>query len=288
MSGVSGLRVERIVERLSLAVSLTDEFTGTAAAGRVAVAIGELDVQARRNRSGYYLFTNIPDGTYTVAAASDCYFPALQAVEIPDPASSPAIVDMTLKPGPAYHFPHGATLLRGGVRLASDGAPDGALQGAGVEATALTAASSVKASLAGAAVKGETSISLASISGGIVAGDLLLIRDADRSRQEFVKIASAQGGRRPRGTQAQSFNLAAGLLFNHAQGTELRQLVAGGSALNTTTDERGEFVVYFNQVPADRFMARVRVSHAQYTDVVKEVGAARGDSSSLGLIRLSI
>jgi hypothetical protein len=279
MSGTSGLRVEQTIDKLSLAVSLTDDYTArAAAAGSVAVAIPELNLTAMRNLSGYYLFINIPVGSYTVTADADYYFPASSSVDTSKLDPLNPVLAITLKPCPSYPFPSEATLLRGGVR---DGTGK-ALQGASLVTTVLGPDSSIKATLVIAVAKGAQAISLSNIVGSINAGDLLLVKDANPFAQEFIKIATVPTD------QAQPFSLLQGLQFAHASGTDLYLLVAGPNVLNTVTDERGEFVVYLNQVKVSLFMASVNVSHAQSTPVVKEVAVVEGESSSLGLIQLTV
>ncbi len=58
----------------SVAIRLTDDFTGKDARGHIKVRIKEAGKEAIKNLSGYYVFSNLPAGIYTVNTGSDLYF----------------------------------------------------------------------------------------------------------------------------------------------------------------------------------------------------------------------
>lgn len=99
---------------LSLAVYLTDEYSGGPAAGNVAVSLKGLDKKPIKNQSGYFLFLDIQDGRYTIQAnGGEFYSDMEKAVTLRGPESP--VVDVTLKPTPSYKFPGLTTLIRGVV-----------------------------------------------------------------------------------------------------------------------------------------------------------------------------
>ena len=104
--------MEQHSTRLSLAVSAVDDYTDRHLTGNVELALGKK--RALVNPSGYYLFLDIADSDYTLKAQADYYFSQEQDVALP--LSGDPIIELTLKPAPAYPFPRGATLIRGIVR----------------------------------------------------------------------------------------------------------------------------------------------------------------------------
>ena len=68
-----------------------------------------------RNLSGYFLFTDLTPGTYTVRVESEFYLPAEQTVDTTLLNPKQPVAEIVLKPTPSYPFPGSATLLRGVV-----------------------------------------------------------------------------------------------------------------------------------------------------------------------------
>lgn len=109
---------------LSLAVWVTDEYTGSKPIGwiKIKVTLKERDIKVFRNLSGYYCFTNLDEGTYNITIESDYYFPEKKSfvIPLPDPPhpsnlpdSENPVYKIILKPKPNYPFPENATLVRG-------------------------------------------------------------------------------------------------------------------------------------------------------------------------------
>ena len=102
--------------RLSMAISLVDDYTGKQPDGKVKVFLKGKKIKSIKNPSGYYLFLDLPEEEYIVRVEAARYF----EVEIPvkpaelDPLAP--VVEVKLKPEPSYPFPPGATLIRGMVR----------------------------------------------------------------------------------------------------------------------------------------------------------------------------
>ncbi len=105
-----------ISTNLSFAIRLTDEYTGREPVGNINVMIKQGDIQAIKNLSGYYLFTDLNAGNYDVVITSDFYFPEQTAVDISSLDPKEPVVEMALKPTPACLFPANATLIRGVVK----------------------------------------------------------------------------------------------------------------------------------------------------------------------------
>src|SRR5574337_81514 len=101
------------ITNLSLAVWLIDDFTKKEPIGHIKVELKEKDGEAVRNLSGYYLFNDLAAGNYTVSVESDVYFAEEKVVNMPLPDPKNPVVEIVLKPRPAYPFPDNATLVRG-------------------------------------------------------------------------------------------------------------------------------------------------------------------------------
>jgi hypothetical protein len=85
--GFSTLSEETVSTRLSFALNILDEDTGKPPAVPVKVMIeGRDTIIPRKNLSGYFLFVDLPDGTYTVSVDADSYSQKKEDVKIPRPA----------------------------------------------------------------------------------------------------------------------------------------------------------------------------------------------------------
>ncbi len=108
------------VTRVSLAAALTDSFTKGQPIGRVRVLLEELSREGILNPSGYFLFLNIPDGSYTLRVESENYLDEELSLSIPSSPPENPLLSVFLNPRPSYPFPPGATLIRGLARDATD------------------------------------------------------------------------------------------------------------------------------------------------------------------------
>jgi hypothetical protein len=107
---------ETFVTQVSLAVALIDTYTDEHPIGRTRVLLRELSQEGIRNPSGYFLFLNLPDGSYTLGVESEHYQDEELVINIPTSPPGNPLVDIVLQPRPSYPFPSGATLIRGLVR----------------------------------------------------------------------------------------------------------------------------------------------------------------------------
>ena len=77
--------LERQTAKLSFAVFLQDVYSRGKPIGRVDVSLKDRKEKAIRNLSSYYLFLDLPDGTYTVQVKSDYYFDEESDINLPRP-----------------------------------------------------------------------------------------------------------------------------------------------------------------------------------------------------------
>lgn len=110
-------RVDELGRELALAVELTDAVSGGRATGDPAVRVAEVDERPVRNRSGYYLFFDLPEIAVTLEVdGGDRYRDASTTVDLAaDSFDRGEAVQLPLEPTPAYPFPAGLTRVRGTV-----------------------------------------------------------------------------------------------------------------------------------------------------------------------------
>jgi hypothetical protein len=129
MTVLNGYKVypdQTFTTRLSLAVSLIDEYTGKQPIGQVKVFLEGQESKNVKNRSGYYLFLDLPGNEYQVRVEAEYYFAGGTAVNLPDLDPKNPVKQLKLKPRPCYPFSHGTTLIRGMVRDIEENAVPGA------------------------------------------------------------------------------------------------------------------------------------------------------------------
>jgi hypothetical protein len=115
-----------ITTRLSVAVSLMDDFTGEQPIGSVMVFLSVPRLEPIKNPSGYYLFLDLPDSEYQVRVESAYYFDVNEKVVPANLAPLNPVIEIILKPKPSYPFSSGTTLIRGMVRDSDENPVPGA------------------------------------------------------------------------------------------------------------------------------------------------------------------
>lgn len=109
---MESILVEHALTRLSLAVSLVDDYSDGQAIGEIKLTMG--GKEAIRNPGAYHLLLDFADGDYTLKAEARYYYE--QEVDVTLPLPGEPVVVLTLKPTPDYPFPATATLVRGIVK----------------------------------------------------------------------------------------------------------------------------------------------------------------------------
>lgn len=106
---------------LSFAVWLVDDYTQKEPLGEIRVTLnGEkiTTLKPLKNRSGYHIFSGLPEGTYTLSVDSEFYFSEEKIVDTSSFVNSKEpVVEIVLKPKPLYPFPDRAMLIRGLLAL---------------------------------------------------------------------------------------------------------------------------------------------------------------------------
>ncbi|WMW25095.1 hypothetical protein RE474_13585 [Methanolobus sediminis] len=113
MSQIIELSSVGFTEKFSLVVNLIDDYTTDKIIGNVEVSLKGKRIEPVRNPSGYYIFLDIPKGSYTVQIqGGEYYFDEEEDVKLTDQDKNP-IINIILKPAPSYPFSTSATLIRG-------------------------------------------------------------------------------------------------------------------------------------------------------------------------------
>lgn len=101
---------------LSFAVWLVDDYTQKEPLGEVRVTLkGEniTTVKAVKNLSGYYTFSGLSEGKYTLNVESELYFSEKKPVDTSSSCYPEEPEVVRLRPRPLYPFPDRTTLIRG-------------------------------------------------------------------------------------------------------------------------------------------------------------------------------
>ncbi|UCH97322.1 MAG: hypothetical protein JSV88_10840 [Candidatus Aminicenantes bacterium] len=120
---------QKITTKLSMAVSLQDDYTEKPPIGSVEVFLIGQEVKSVKNPSGYYLFLDLPGSEYQVRVETEYYFKKRTTVKLTELDPLNPVVRFKLKPKPSYPFSPGTTLIRGMVH----GIDGKAVPGANVE-----------------------------------------------------------------------------------------------------------------------------------------------------------
>jgi hypothetical protein len=109
-----------MAHKVSLAVWLIDEVTGQKPTLDVTVRLKGVAQKPVRNPSGYYCFTALADGDYTLVVKadpvrSDWFVTAVQDITLPRPDHLEPVAEIILKPKLSYPFPTHLTLVSGFV-----------------------------------------------------------------------------------------------------------------------------------------------------------------------------
>ncbi len=262
------LRSVNISTRVSLVVCLIDGFTTKQkSGGNINVLLQDCPQKPIRKSDGYYVFTNLSKDIYNIIIQSDVYIDESVAVAAEHINPAEPVVYITLKPGPAYPFPVGTTLIRGAVRASSGGA----IQGAAVEAV-VTSRDCARARLVrDGAKKGNREICLGDVSGIVAVGDSYQLAGKDGETAEICRVAGMEA-------KAQCYRLERSLQHNHQGGALLMPVVT------TVTDQKGEYVLYFRNC-VKNFSVNLNINYNN-NSFAKEVSLDEGVMAYLGVVEL--
>lgn len=252
--------LERHSTKLSLAVSLLDDYSKREPIGGVDVSLEGRKEKGIRNLSFYYLFLDLPDDSYTVQVGSDFYFDEELDIDLAGFGGPTAI---NLKPKPSYPFSAGATLIRGAVA------------NTGITAKIMAPEENKSAAIADKVSAGVSSIRLDEIT-DINTDNVYMMMDSNKTRIEFCRITDI-----PADPTNNPFILEKKFRFEHALGTSLHKMVEERT-FDVKHTEKGEFVVYFSMVKSYKTLVDLEISYPDHTkETIMDLEVEEGKTTSL-------
>ncbi|GMK40230.1 hypothetical protein PCCS19_32850 [Paenibacillus sp. CCS19] len=268
---------ESFVSRVAAAIRPVDGLSpGGVPIGSLTVTLSGVERPPIRNRGGWYVFPDLPDGTYTLHIQSGLYRDVQQQVNVA--GLEPVALDVKLQPACSYPFPGHATLLRGLVQLPAQKPAVGAF----VEAEVLQPESAYTASLGEPAGAGDTVLKLGGLSAGsIPPGSVLLLKDSNAGRLEYVRLASVL----PADPAKDGYNLTEPVRYPHIAGTP----AYAAKPVNTITasaDGRGEFVLALGSLSLPKAFVAMSFALDGFQHIHRDIQCEEGRTTSLGVLTL--
>lgn len=214
----------RIRSVFSYAVRLVDMYTrGAPFRSSLSVCLANHPQVPVCKGDGWYIFTDLPDGIYTLTISSREYMDRSVTFSVTTGSTSYSERIIYLYPSPVYPFRAGDSLIRGRACV-EDGSPTG---GAYVQAV-ISYERDAPVKLAEDAAKEATELIVASKKGQVDLADAFLL-ETPTCKGTIIRFAGPPKGR--------VYPLTEPLSFAYPRGTVLLPL------LETNCDDRGEFVV---------------------------------------------
>ncbi|MED1946535.1 MULTISPECIES: hypothetical protein [Brevibacillus] len=258
----------RIRSVFSYAVRLVDMYTkGAPFRSSLSVRLASHPQVPIEKGDGWYIFTDLPDGIYTLNISSREYMDRSVTFSVITGSTSYSERIIYLHPSPAYPFRSGDSLVRGRACV-TDGSPAG---GACVQAV-ISYERDAPVRLAEDADKEATELIVASKKGQVDLADAFLL-ETPTCKGTIIRFASPPKGR--------VYPLAEPLSFAYPRGTVLLPL------LETNCDDRGEFVValpLFLEKTHARMKIEVRREEAAG---FAELSIQAGTTQSIGIIPMN-
>lgn len=248
---------------VSFAVCLFDDFTAARImAGNILFLINGKAVRPVRKNDGYFVFVNLPEAPvgYNLTIISQRYLrkEVLVKPQLLDPKMP--VIKIKLLPSAQYGFNSREALIMG--RILYGGKVSDRVKVSSVIA-------SDEYSLGKLRGTEKSSINLYDVIGRIISGDCLLIREADESKSETCVVKSTQEGN--------VYELEEDLKFKHSKSSAIMHV------LNTSVDEKGEFVIYSRDFPGKSAEININIKVDRKSTAVKEVMES-GQIKNIGLI----
>lgn len=270
--------------RVSAAIKLSDSTT----AGRQ--PIGSLRLQLSpaatdrppiRNLSGWYVYADLPNGSYTITVTSEYYLDAGIPFTVDSASESTPIIEVPLLPKSSYPFSSDMTRIRGAVRLPTTAAAAN-VSDAAVRAVHFESEAGLLATLAEDTTTGGTKLKLAGLTAGsVTAGTIVLLKDPRANRLEYARITAPL----PANPSAEGFTTAEPLRYPHAAGTYVYAMKEAVT-VQSKADNRGEFVLPLVRMPLHRGFVVLTITLAGFRTVYRDIQCDEGSESSPGIITL--
>lgn len=111
-----GIQVESVNCKAAIVLQIADDYTGEFPLGGILAVIEDYKIKAVRNPSGYYIFSDLKQGTYKIHISTSYYLNEEREVTITSENKGTKLLTVKLIPNTAYPFDSGITLIRANVR----------------------------------------------------------------------------------------------------------------------------------------------------------------------------
>ncbi len=256
--------------QVSLAICVMDDFTGEPVKDKsVQISIADQLAKPVYKPDGFFVFTGLSAGQYTLLVDSDKYFNRKIRADL-EQFDRPLVSYISMKPLPAYSFNNG-NLIRFSV-VDSNNKP---IAGARVNVLILSK-KGYKAKLGKQGViPGDSQFFANNLTGKISVPDCFIITDPnDEARFEEFEIADKL-------PEDKCFKIRGYFQNKFERGTPIWPL------LKTWTDFKGEAVVYLRQMPINKVDALITITYQNFKHSV-EACFVEGASMNLGSFKLNI
>ncbi|KRF07214.1 hypothetical protein ASG89_17895 [Paenibacillus sp. Soil766] len=264
------IRISQLRSRVSLVVSVIDALTAQAPLGNTTtVHLEGTRSKAIRKSNGSYIFNDLSPGEYRLSVHSEYYFQTWKDISV---NTHNFIEVVQMRPLPSYPFSQGAGLIRFMLQNAA-GSP---IRDAHLQSTVLTEDCARARIMVDQADKGASEVTFGSFTGGIVAGDVYLLRGrGSQPAEEVIRISEVL-------EHQKRFRLANPLMKSHMRGAMLLPIQ------ETRSTERGEVVIAFrgNRIPT--FHTDLVITYGTDSEhKIKDLAVAEGTTTNLGTIHLA-
>jgi hypothetical protein len=260
------IRIAMFRTRVSLTVCLLDSFTLDSPLGiNTKVLLEEAGSKPIVKPNGYYIFTDLQEGTYRLHVKSQHYFDEYLNIQV---GAKDQLVHVSLLPRPSYPFQERDTLLRVGIR-SENGRPH---SDASIIAAVLSEEGARARLAQDQADIGADELILGSVTGRLGIGDRFMIRSRSGDGEELFRIDAVLEHQR-------RIKLERPLTGAYTRGSMLLPVVG------TRSDERGEAVVAFANCRAKSFSVKLDITHGERR-LSKEVNLAEGGTTLAGSLCL--
>ncbi|MFD2673185.1 hypothetical protein [Marinicrinis sediminis] len=268
-------RQSRFGQAAGIILPLVDGYTGRPPALRqLTVCLNGVSVKPLCKPDGHMLLMDVPAGTYSLEVSSLFYLPAEMHVQVETDGHPVYATPLILKPHSAYPFPSGAALIRGSLakRFREGSAKTDDPSAPPLIRGAVQSESSAKARLSQVkAEKGTQLVKFTELLGNIIVGEPVLLKSRKKNAHEVIRIVKWM-------EEEEGYLLAEPLEHEYERGSLVYAVV------ETTENERGEFVLPFRGPLGRDCVIQVTVEQDQKVEYEREVRVTGQETVMLGRI----
>ncbi len=259
------MRTVRINTKYSLLVQLHDTYTGTAPVGtNISVMLEGINRKPLAKPEGYFVFTDLPEGTYALKVKSKFYLEENSIVTLRESDSEYHALNLSLKPAFSYPYFSGATCCLASLRTTAATHAD-----VRVRATVLDEGCAIARLAQDVLAAGNKEVVL-NKHGIIAVGDLFRIQAKEAGTAGYCRIAAIN-------YQKNTFILASPLEHDYKRGDYFLPV------METRSDDRGEVSLYFRRYREKSFKVSLEIFIDDHV-IAREVKMEEGKAYNLGVV----